>query len=126
MNLIEKANAIIHQWYYTKDNINELCQIMFDMSVAYKDYCDLYWLRENWYNTTRTEKFIEKRKEAKEWGKRWSIEDCREYARNESEQQYWDYVIPRENARGMKTIIEAIRLIVINYQSDKKNMDAIR
>ncbi len=117
MNLRDKATKIIRQQARTDDDIVELSQIAYEMSIIYLNARVKAWEMEAEYNLHRIEKTREARKEGL------AVWEAGDVGKFYAETQHWGYRVAKEECVGMKEILNQIDNFRISYYRKEKSID---
>jgi beta-phosphoglucomutase-like phosphatase (HAD superfamily) len=88
------------------DNINEL---ICEMSIAHHEYDILSAKQELWFDRSKTEKYIELKKKKTEWIVKMTDTDIANEARLYALDQFWDYKETKATKSHYKNFLELLK-----------------
>lgn len=120
---VEQAEKIISQWVLTDEDITELWKIKRSMSRMYHEFVSASWMKEEQYNLTRSKEYIKiKQKIKDDSGRKYTDRDADRIAKDRAEENFWSYRTDKAYAQGMKSQIDALWSVIMDYRARQKHI----
>ena len=117
MDYIQLSTDIINQKWHTLEDMKNLSKYKYYLAIEYKETNTRGSAREwsyNWFRSSANRAYID------EW---MAITKAGWLAKDDAEQEYWDYGEIKSEAQGIMAMIKAIEWFIIVLQIEHKSLN---